>query len=153
MTADDIDEASARRLLADQPFNRVVGARLARFGSGVAVLELDVQEHHLQQQGLVHGGVLAYLVDNAVTFAAGSLLGPAVVTSGITVSYLRPARHGLLRARAEVAQATSGVAVARAELVGVAPSGDRLCAIGQGTVMTTGRAVGRRGPTTATAAP
>ncbi len=150
MTA-DLSESDARRVLADQPFNRVVGARIARFGDGVAVLELDLQEHHLQQHGLVHGGVLAYLIDNAVTFAAGSVLGPAVVTAGITVSYLRPARRGLLRATAEVAQARSGVAVARAELVGVSSSGERLCAVGQGTVMATTRAAAHPGQTAATA--
>lgn len=47
-----------------------------------------------QQFGYLHGGVIAYAIDNAVTFAAGTRLGPDILTSGITVSYLRPIPAG-----------------------------------------------------------
>ncbi len=35
-----------------------------------AVLELDVQDHHRQQFGLVHGGVIAYLGSSTVCAVA-----------------------------------------------------------------------------------
>jgi uncharacterized protein (TIGR00369 family) len=43
----------------------------------------------LQQNGFVHGGVLAYLADNCLTYAGGSVLGP-VLTSEFKINYLRP---------------------------------------------------------------
>lgn len=126
-----------RSVLAAQPFNDLVGARLERFDEEGAELVLEIADRHRQQYGLVHGGVLAYLVDNAVTFAAGGVLGTSVITSGVTVSYLRGARAGLLRATGIVAHHASGVAVARAEVVCVVDGSERLVAVGQGTVVAT----------------
>jgi hypothetical protein len=60
--------------------------------SGRATLEIDVRDELLQQNGYLHGGVLAYAADNALTFAGGSALGPAVLTRGFTIDYLMPAR-------------------------------------------------------------
>ncbi|WP_408896080.1 PaaI family thioesterase [Nocardioides sp. R1-1] len=92
--------AMAAGVLAAQPFNDLVGARITRFEEGEAVLELTIEDRHRQQHGLVHGGVLAYLVDNALTFACGTVLGSQLVTGGLTVTYLAGARAGLLRATA-----------------------------------------------------
>lgn len=82
--------------------------------------------------------MLAYAADNALTFAAGSVLGPAVLTSGFSVNYLRPARGGTLRARAVVVHAGRRQAVTRCDLFAVDAEGDGvLCAVAQGTVMRT----------------
>jgi uncharacterized protein (TIGR00369 family) len=128
--------ALAERVLAAQPFNALVGARITRFGDGQAVLELDIADHHRQQSGLVHGGVLAYLVDNALTFACGMVLGPGIVTSGLTVSYLGGARDGVLRATATVTAYEGRRAVATVTVDEVAPDGSvRTCAVGQGSAV------------------
>lgn len=129
----------ARRVLDAQPFSRLVGARLTEFTTGRAVLEVDVDDHLRQQFGLLHGGVLAYAADNALTFAAGSVLGPSVVTAGMTISYLRPVRDGVLRATASVGHHSRRQAVCTAELHAVAPDGAaELCAMAQGTVQAIG---------------
>ncbi len=96
----ELDLAAARRLLDAQPFSRLLGARLTDFGDGGATLEIDIREDLHQQNGFLHGGVLAYAADNALTFAAGAVLGPAVLTGGFSVQYLRPATGRALRARA-----------------------------------------------------
>ncbi|AEF42955.1 PaaI family thioesterase [Hoyosella subflava] len=130
--------ALAQKVLAAQPFNGQIGARITAFGEGAAVLEIDIEHRHLQQYGLVHGGVLAYAADNVLTFAAGSVLGPNVVTAGMTVNYLRPARIGTLRATATVAHHTRKQAVATASIEAIQPDGTvTLCAIAQGTVWAT----------------
>src|SRR5215217_3389974 len=92
----------AEKVLASQPFSVLLGTRLVVFGEGEAVLELDARDDLRQQNGYLHGGVLAYAADNAITFAGGSALGPAVLTGGFTVSYLRPAGGAVLRAEARV---------------------------------------------------
>lgn len=125
----------ARAALAAQPFSVLVGARLAAFGPGSATLEVVVRDELRQGRGVVHGGVLAYLADNALTFAGGSVLGAAVLTAGLTIDYVRPGRDGTLRARAEVAHATPRQAVCRCEVLEVAPDGvETVCAVAQGTV-------------------
>ena len=55
-----------------QPFGVQVGARFARLVDGGAVLEAPIRNELLQQDGLVHGGMVGYPADNALTFAGGS---------------------------------------------------------------------------------
>ncbi len=130
----------AQQVLDAQPFNQLVGAQLTAFEDGHATLELTVQERHRQQFGLVHGGVLSYLADNVLTFACGTVLGPSVVTGGFSISYLQGARDGVLRANATVQHHNSRLAAATAEIVLHAPDGsERLCAIAQGSVLSTSR--------------
>lgn len=126
----------ARRVLAAQPFSRLLGTRITAFADGKATLELDVRDDLRQQDGFVHGGVLAYAADNAITFAGGTALGPAVLTGGFTISYLRPAVGSVLRAEATVAHAGSRQAISTCELSVLDDTGAAtLCAIAQGAVL------------------
>ncbi|MEU5591475.1 PaaI family thioesterase [Streptomyces sp. NPDC020298] len=126
---------SARKALAGQPFSVLLGTRLTAFGEGSAELELDIRAELLQQYGFVHGGVLGYAADNTLTFAAGSVLGPRLITAGYTIDYLRPARGTLLRARAEVVRAGRTLAVCRCDVFTVDAEGpETLCAVAQGTI-------------------
>ncbi|MFI7059710.1 PaaI family thioesterase [Kribbella sp. NPDC050124] len=126
----------AEKVLAAQPFSVLVGARLTAFGDGGATLELDIRDDLKQQNGFLHGGVLGYAADNAITFAAGSAMGPEVLTGGFTISYLRPARGAVLRAEAKVAHAGSRQATCTCELSTIDGDGAAtLCAVAQGTVI------------------
>ncbi|MGW6280545.1 PaaI family thioesterase [Kribbella sp. NPDC055071] len=126
----------AEKILAAQPFSVLLGARVTAFGAGGATLELDIRPDLQQQNGFLHGGVLAYAADNAITFAAGSTLGPEVLTGGFTISYLRPAQGTLLRAEAKVTYAGTRQATCTCELSTQDTSGTpTLCAIAQGTVI------------------
>ncbi|WP_067822708.1 PaaI family thioesterase [Actinomadura kijaniata] len=125
----------ARKALEAQPFSTLLGTRLTEFGDGAATLELDVRDELRQQNGFVHGGVLAYLADNALTFAAGAAAGTNVVTAGFTIDYLRPAVGATLRARAGVVRAGRSRVVCRCDvLVLDAEGAETLCAVAQGTV-------------------
>jgi uncharacterized protein (TIGR00369 family) len=126
----------ARRTLDSQPFSRLLGARVTAFGDGAAVLEIPVREDLRQQNGFLHGGVLSYAADNAITFAGGSVLGAAVLTGGFSIQYLRPAAGTSLIARAGTVHAGRRQAVCRCELYTVAEDGtETLCAVAQGTVL------------------
>ena len=107
-----------------QPFNRLIGAELIAFRSGYAELSIGIQPDLLQQHGSVHGGVLSYAADNALTFAGGSVLGPHVVTAGYTINYLKAARSGSLTARASVVSKTTRQAVCRLSLIHIWPGQD-----------------------------
>src|SRR5215471_6539970 len=106
----------ARRGLASQPFSVLLGARLTAFGDGAATLELDIRDELRQQNGFLHGGVLAYAADNVLTFAAGTVLGPNLLTAGFAIDYLKPAQGRVLRAHGVVVHAGRSRAACRAEL-------------------------------------
>lgn len=130
------DLAMARKVLESQPFSRLIGTRVSAFGDGAATLEIDVRDDLHQQNGFVHGGVLAYAADNALTFAGGTVLGPAVLTGGFSIQYVRPATGRILRARAEVVHTGRRQAVVRCDVLTVADDGtEALCAVAQGTVL------------------
>lgn len=132
----DLTLEVAQKLLAAQPFSVLVGARVTAFGGGGATLELDIRDDLQQQNGFLHGGVLAYAADNAITFAGGSALGPDVLTGGFTISYLRPARGAILRADATIAHSGRRQATCTCELTTIDAAGTpTLCAIAQGTVI------------------
>jgi uncharacterized protein (TIGR00369 family) len=137
LPAPDLTVEDARRVLAAQPFSALLGATLVEFKPGTATLALDFADHLRQQHGFVHGGVLAYLADNAITFAGGSVLGPAVLTAGISVKYVAPAR-GSLRATAEVVTVAGRTATCRCEIA----SDGIMCAVAEGSVRRTGKAQG-----------
>jgi uncharacterized protein (TIGR00369 family) len=125
----------AQKLLAAQPFSVLVGARVTAFGDGGATLELDIRADLLQQNGFLHGGVLSYAADNAITFAGGAALGPEVLTGGFTINYLRPAKGDVLRAVASVVHAGGRQATCTCELWTVEGDTETLCALAQGTVI------------------
>ncbi|NKR66532.1 hotdog fold thioesterase [Rhodococcus hoagii] len=136
MTAPRLGLDEARAHLASQPFSVLLGARLVSFDEYGAVLEVDARPDLLQQNGFLHGGVPAYAADNALTYAAGTALGPGVLTGGMTVEYVRPAQGRMLRATARVTHAGRRRGVCTCSLEMIADDGSpRLCAVAQGTVL------------------
>ncbi len=61
--------AAIRKTLEGQGFTRLVGAEVVSVDPGAVVMALDRRPEVLQQNGLFHGGVIAYLVDNTTTAA------------------------------------------------------------------------------------
>jgi uncharacterized protein (TIGR00369 family) len=123
-----------RKVLADQPFSELIGAELERFAPGEAELRLPLRPQLRQQFGLTHGGVLSYMVDNALTFAGGSVLGTQVLTAEFKVSYVAPAVGDALIARAAVVHQGRRQAVCRCDVFDVTEGVEALCATALGTI-------------------
>jgi uncharacterized protein (TIGR00369 family) len=134
--------ATGKQILEAQPFSVLLGAELVDFREGRAELRLPVADRLKQQQGFVHGGVLCYLADNTLTYAGGSVLGTAVVTSELKINYLRPAVGDCLVARAEVVYSGRNQAVCRCDVFVLADGAESLCATAQGVVARLGSADG-----------
>lgn len=133
MTGTAIDIDAARAVLAAQPFSTLIGAEIIAFGDDGATLEIPIRPDLAQQFGFVHGGVLAYAADNAITYAAATALGANVLTGGFSITYLRPATGSRLRAQARVTGATRRQAVCGCEIYAVQEDGELvLCAVAQG---------------------
>jgi uncharacterized protein (TIGR00369 family) len=123
----------AQSVLNAQPFSRLLGARLVRFSEGVAEIALTIRPEFLQQHGFVHGGVISYLADNTLTFAAGSVLGDAV-TLEYKINYVRPAKGDRLIAKARVISSGKNLAVCHCDIYADVESDAALCAVAQGSI-------------------
>jgi len=130
---DDLLELG-KEALASQPFNVLVGAELTCFSPGRAELTIPITPQLKQQHGFVHGGVISYAADNALTAAGASVLGPAAVTSEYKINYLRPAIGTALIARATVIYSGKTQAVCRCDVFVVDEGKESLCAVSQGTI-------------------
>ena len=124
-----------RRVLAGQAFSQLLGTRLEALSPSGAELRLDVKPELLQQNGFVHGGVVSYLADNVLAFVGGAAMGVPVVTSEFKLNYVRPALGQELRARALCAAQSKSQAVCTVQVFVVADGAEKLCAIGQGTIV------------------
>ena len=126
--------AHGRGILSSQPFSASLGTQVEALVRGHAELSLEVSYSLLQQHGFVHGGVLAYLADNALTFAGGSVLGDSL-TSEFKVNYLRPVRDATsLLAIADVTDSGARQAVCRCDVYFLKERERTLCAAAQGTI-------------------
>jgi uncharacterized protein (TIGR00369 family) len=123
-----------RQVLAAQPFSVLLGAELVGFSQGSAELKVPIKPELRQQHGFVHGGVLSYAADNALTYAGGSALGPGVVTAEFKINYVRPATGDFIVARATVIHAGANQAVCRCEVYAFSAGSETLCATAQGTI-------------------
>ncbi len=126
--------AHGRAVLAAQPFSVLVGTELTALDADGVVLELPIRDELKQQFGFAHGGVVAYLADNALTYAGGAALGSAVVTVEMKINYVRPATGDRLVARATVLSAGRSVAVTRCDVYARRDGAEVLCAAAQGTI-------------------
>jgi uncharacterized protein (TIGR00369 family) len=126
--------AMGREVLAQQAFSRLLGAELTALARGHCTLELPVRPELLQQDGFVHGGVVSYLADNALTYAGGGALAAPVVTAEFKINYVRPALGEHLIARAEAMAVSKTQAVCRCDVFAVKDGVEKLCAMAQGTI-------------------
>src|SRR5262245_35364947 len=101
------------------PFARLLGIKLDAIELGDATLSLQIRDDFKQNAGIVHGGVIATLIDSATAFAILPLLDPdeRATTVDLTISYLRPLVTGRMAARAKVLRAGGRLIVVSAELL------------------------------------
>ena len=129
-----------RKVLASQPFSVLLGAELVAFSPGIAELRIPIKPELKQQHGFVHGGVISYAADNALTYAGGSTLDRGVVTSEFKINYVRPALGDVLIARATVVHSGKSQAVCRCDVFVSNQGTESLCATAQGTITRLGQA-------------
>jgi uncharacterized protein (TIGR00369 family) len=123
-----------RGVLASQPFSVLIGAELAQLSPGQCELHVPVTDSIRQQHGFVHGGVVSYAADNALTYAGGTAMGVPVVTSEFKINYVRPAVGERLIARAHTVHVGKTQTVCRCDVFVVLDGQEKMCAVAQGTI-------------------
>lgn len=88
--------AYARAWTGGSPYYERMGIVVSDLSDGRARLRLTVAGHHLNADGIVHGGVLPALADAAMGSAARTLHGAAaqLLTIESNLRYFRPALPG-----------------------------------------------------------
>ena len=103
----ELDPAKLERAgsaFASVPYARFLGLELGDLADGEVSVHLQVRDELLQNQGVVHGGALASLIDTASAFAVLSQIdiNERVTTTDLTIHYLRPVTSGRMTAAARV---------------------------------------------------
>ena len=127
-----IDDPVANEKL--RGFNVMMGFRIAEWRDDFARLELAVEERHLNRSGLVHGGVLATMLDVTLgycgLYAAATGRLRRAVTLTMTTSYLGQARSGTLTCNATRRGGGNTIFMATGEVL---DESGTLIAMGEGT--------------------
>jgi uncharacterized protein (TIGR00369 family) len=122
MTVVDPDEDFApietliRENVERQGFMKLVGAELGELSRGSCTIAVDRRSELLQQHGFFHGGVTAFLVDNATTIAAATSRGQGALTAEYKLNLLSPATGERMICRARVIKPGRQVAVVAADV-------------------------------------
>jgi uncharacterized protein (TIGR00369 family) len=86
--------------LAAQPFSCYMGVEFESAAVGDVVLSLPVKEEYKQNFGTIHGGVISYMADIGLVYAAASTVKDCV-TSELKINYVKPAVGDKVIARAK----------------------------------------------------
>ena len=121
MTSEGISEAQRERIaraLETVPFGKLLGLKLESIKPGEATLSLEIRDDFMQNNGVVHGGVIASLIDSATAFSIIPLLGKdeRITTVELTINYLRPLGSGTIKATARVLREGGRVIVTSADV-------------------------------------
>lgn len=139
MQADEL-----QRLLDSSPVHRSLHLQVTGIADDSVQLRAQPGPEHAGADGgsVLHGGVVATLLDTAATFALIAATGTDWNTVDIRVDFLRPAPAGLLVAGGSAVQVGKRLGRATAELL--AAGSDRAVACAAGTFV---RAAPEAGPT------
>ena len=123
------------------PFLEGLRAEPVSSETGRATWRLTVAEQHLRTHGILHGGVIATLLDTAMGRAVSTHCrdDQGCVTAQLNINFIRPAWNGeTLTITGEVQHAGRQTAVARGE---IRTAAGVLVATGSGTFMFVARPV------------
>jgi uncharacterized protein (TIGR00369 family) len=109
-------EKRIRAGVGQQGFMLHIGAELPELKRGSCTLAVDRRPELLQQHGFFHGGVTAFLVDNATTIAACASRGQPALTAEYKLNLLSPAAGDRLICRARVIKPGRQTAVVAADV-------------------------------------
>ena len=93
------------------------GMKVTKAGNGHAEGEIEIQPHHLNPAGALHGGLIFSLMDTIGGFATRTL-GVLPTTLCSNINYLRPTMGTkVLKAKADVIKRGKNISVVRIDLL------------------------------------
>lgn len=113
-------------------FWELIGAKVVHAKDGHAIVEMEIEQKHLQAYGILHGGVLATLIDNGIGAAVHSMLtdDEASATVDLNIKFLKGISEGVLRAEGKVFKKGRSMVFAECSIT---DDKDQMIAWGSGT--------------------
>ena len=135
-TVNDIG-SRVRQSFSKQAFMSNLRAELTAVGEGTVEIRLPFSADLTQQDGYLHAGAIAAVLDSACGYAALSVApaGHEVLTVEFKVNLLAPAAGELFIARAQVKRAGKKLTVCAADAFGVTGDKQKVVATMLATVM------------------
>jgi uncharacterized protein (TIGR00369 family) len=135
--ADPNFETRIRASFATQLVMRTIGATMVRVEPGAIEIAMPFRADLTQQDGFLHAGIVATILDSACGYAAFSLLPAeaAVLTVEFKINLLRPAAGERFVARARVLKPGKTLTVCTGEVVAVAGGTEKVVASMMNTIM------------------
>jgi uncharacterized protein (TIGR00369 family) len=129
-------ERQIRDRVGHQGFSNLVGAVLEALAPGECSISVARRPELLQQHGFLHGGCVAFLVDNATTVAAATLLRPGqtVLTAEYKLNFLAPCRGETVICRARIIKPGRTMSIVTADVFSVEGGVERHAATALATI-------------------
>jgi len=99
------------------PYYSTLGLELQEIGNGKATFALSLREE-LMQNGMVHGGVLASLIDSSCACAAISLIYPDgyITTIDLQIEFLKPVSKEVIISKAKCIKSGKNIFFCKAKV-------------------------------------
>ncbi len=125
-----------RAALESQGFLQLVGGEVGAIGAGFLEISLPYRREVTQQNGIFHGGAIAFLVDAAATAAAATVLRPgySVITAEYKLNIVSPGTGDRLVCRADVVKPGRMLTVVEAKVHAFTGPRSKLVAVALATI-------------------
>lgn len=91
--AQQLAEACARAMWADDPASQSLGMKIDAIGPGTATLSMEIVDSMVNGHGLCHGGFIFTLADSTFAFACNTY-NQRTVAQHCQITFLAPGRLG-----------------------------------------------------------
>ncbi len=118
------------RFFEEDNFSNYVGVELLEVSEGRAKAKMDIEKHHLNSFGIVHGGAIFALADLVFALASNSH-GNISVAINVNISYIKAATGGTLYAEGQEVSINPKLA---SYAINITDDNNELIAIFQGMV-------------------
>jgi uncharacterized protein (TIGR00369 family) len=111
-------EAAVRARIAENPFIASMGIQVPELGLGYARFVMPFQPGMANSIGLLQGGMISALADEAVAYALWSLVpeGELISTVELKINFLAPVRQGPVEAVARIAKRGKTISLGEVEV-------------------------------------
>ncbi len=123
-----------KQVVAASPFNGLTKSDVTVCKDGFAEITMPFDKRFQQHHGFLHGGLVGFLADTAMSWAAASVAGD-VLTAEYRVHLLAPGTGERFVGRGHVIKAGRRQIVTRADVLAIVDRQEKLIATATGTVM------------------
>ncbi|SLM28542.1 Thioesterase superfamily protein [Desulfamplus magnetovallimortis] len=122
------------KMVDASPFPEHISMQLTSIDIDCAELSLEIKKSHLQAFGIIHGGVLATLIDTATFWSVFMRIpeSAGLVNIDLKLNYLKSVKSGILTARGKAIRSGKSISYAEAS---VFDENNALIAHGTSTLM------------------